>query len=237
VKSIEFINTEPSLDDLVIMPKPTQKTLPGWYKDMEGYPGGTYNPENDEDGFPSETIKKCIPILDSLSMGYLIPLWTDTWVSKKIDGISWMWSAVRQPVKAVEGHHPMQVEGFPMPHEHIKEVFKWINPWLIKTPPGYSTLFIHPLNRNDLPFTILPAVVDTDTFPLSVNFPFFLKNNFSGLIPYGTPIAQAIPFKRDSFKSTRKEINVEKYMKVHNRHESTFINRYKNLWWSKKDFQ
>ena len=54
------------------------------------------------------------------------------------------------------------------------------------------------------PLLTLSGVVDTDDFPLSVQFPFFIKKGFSGLIPAGTPIIQAIPFKRDNWKHTLK---------------------------------
>jgi hypothetical protein len=36
---------------------------------------------------------------------------------------------------------------------------------------------------------------------MSGNIPFFIKEGFSGVIPKGTPIAQVIPFKRESWTS------------------------------------
>jgi len=77
---------------------------------------------------------------------------------------------------------------------------KWHNPWGIKTPPGYSCLFVQPLHRESV-FTIMPGIVDTDTYNNPVNFPFVLNDTkFQGIIPAGTPIAQVIPFKRDSWR-------------------------------------
>jgi hypothetical protein len=32
-----------------------------------------------------------------------------------------------------------------------------------------------------------------------INFPFFLKKDFNGIIKAGTPIIQAIPFKRETW--------------------------------------
>ena len=47
----------------------------------------------------------------------------------------------------------------------------------------------------------MPGIVDTDTYNAPVNFPFVLNNiKFEGLIPAGSPMAQVIPFKRDSWE-------------------------------------
>ena len=61
-------------------------------------------------------------------------------------------------------------------------------------------LFTQPMHRPS-PFTILDGVVDTDQYDSPVNFPFVLNDwKFEGLIPAGTPMAQVIPFKRESWK-------------------------------------
>ena len=47
---------------------------------------------------------------------------------------------------------------------------KILNPWVIETPPGYSCLFLPPLNNADNRFSIIPGIVDTDTFENEINF-------------------------------------------------------------------
>ena len=43
-------------------------------------------------------------------------------------------------------------------------------------------------------------MVDTDTFTAPVHFPMVLTDiKFEGLIPAGTPIAQIVPFQRESW--------------------------------------
>lgn len=42
----------------------------------------------------------------------------------------------------------------------------------------------------------MSGIMDTDRCFDSGNMPFFLKENFEGLIPKGTPYAQIIPIKR-----------------------------------------
>lgn len=56
-----------------------------------------------------------------------------------------------------------------------KNAGKFTNKWLIKTPPGYSCLFIKPMNRLEPRFDIIPGVVDTDTYVNVINFPFILN--------------------------------------------------------------
>lgn len=231
-KEIKFTLTEPELVHAAPDPIPAQKELPDWYKEMDTFIGGVNKYRN-------STMKKCIPILDSMSTGYIIRNWTDILVTDLEDGgKDFSWSLERPGIKAIEGHSFDQVYNYPVPPGFGPEVIKFNNPWHIKTPKGYSCLFIQPNHRKDLPFQIFSGVVDTDTFPLTINFPAHLKEGFTGLIPFGTPIVQVIPFKRDSFKSLidRNDSGDNQRLML-NMHESRFINRYKTLWWNRKEYK
>jgi hypothetical protein len=88
-------------------------------------------------------------------------------------------------------------------------------------------------------FTILPGVVDTDTYTATVNFPMVINDpNFEGLIPKGTPIAQVIPFKREGWQM---EIGSEKELKEQNNVTqkllTQFFDRYKSTFWSRKEYK
>ena len=61
-------------------------------------------------------------------------------------------------------------------------------------------MITHPLNRYDLPFITSSGIVD-ETVSWAGTFSFWVKENFEGIIPYGTPMAQIIPFKRDSWEA------------------------------------
>ena len=75
---------------------------------------------------------------------------------------------------------------------------KFMNPWRIKLPPGYSLLFTQPLNRPDLPFTCFSGVVDCDRFDTTVNIPFaWTGPTGDHVLPAGTPIAQVVPLRRE----------------------------------------
>ena len=115
---------------------------------------------------------------------------------------------------------------------------KWKNPWGIETPKGFSCLIINPVHSSNLYFSILEGIVDTDRYTSPTNFPFVLKDpEFEGMIPAGTPLAQVIPFKRSSWKM---EMGTEKNLKKvrENRDDlsSVFFDRYKRLFWSKKEY-
>lgn len=173
-------------------PQPAFKVIPNWYKELPSYIGDEKRPNGA--GSTTGTIKKCMPVFDAISSGYLILSYTDIFISLR-DGEPWYEWPSFDPIQfhpiVQAPNHPAQ-NGFAYP--------KWINPWAIKTPPGYSCLFVQPFHRESM-FTILPGVVDTDKYTSSVNFPFSLNLPISeGIIPAGTPIAQVIPFKRDSWK-------------------------------------
>jgi MinD superfamily P-loop ATPase len=135
------------------------------------------------------------------------------------------------------GMHPKQQLTESMAKKAKENAGKFHNKWLIRTPPGYSCLFVHPLNRVDDRFEILSGVVETDTYINTVNFPFILKkrdNQF--LFKRGEPMVQVIPFKRESWKMSIKEDNLTRAqaeLSVMGR----FIHSYKKLFWSKKSWK
>ena len=193
-------------------PKPADRFVPDWYKNLESYISGEKKP--DGNGGTSATAKRCMPIFDAISGGYILTTYVDVWVKQVpqvpeatlVDENTDMSQFPTQPFYEWPsfgplGFHPLeQAPQHPGKGAHKLSYPKWINPWAITTPPGYSTLFISPMHRESM-FTILPGIVDTDQYKAAVNFPFVLNDwNFEGFIPAGTPIAQVIPFKRESWE-------------------------------------
>jgi hypothetical protein len=215
-------------------PKPGSKILPTWYKDLNSYLNNEKKPIGD--GTIAPTIKRCIPVLDSLTSGYIITLPTDIHVSikedengKKVQWFEWPSFPLIQfhPIDQAL-NHPLS-KPYPYP--------KFMNPWSIKTPKGYSTLFVQPFHRESV-FTILPGIVDTDIYTAPVNFPFVINDpNFEGYIKRGTPIAQAIPIKRD--KWTMEMGNQEDYFEqngITQKLKTKFFDSYKSTFWDKKEY-
>jgi hypothetical protein len=237
MKEIIFTNTVNALEEFA--PKPASYVVPDWYKNTESYMGGKKKPTGD--GNTTGTIKRCMPVFDSISQGYIITTYTDIFVSQKetvdaegkVKFLPWYeWSSMDSiqfhPVEQAP-LHPEQ-NGAPYP--------KLMNPWGIKTPPGYSTLFMAPVHRSNI-FTILPGVVDTDTYTAPVNFPMVLTDvKFEGLVPAGTPIAQVIPFKRESWSM---KLGGEKELieqnKISSRLRTRFFDSYKIQYRKTKEYK
>jgi hypothetical protein len=211
-------------------PQPASKFVPDWYKNMESYIGKEKKP--DGRGNTNATIKRCMPVFDAITAGYIITLPADVYVSVPDNNQYFQWSAL-----GLVGFHPIE-QAPEHPTRNKYPYPKWTNPWAIKTPRGYSTLFVQPMHRESV-FTILPGIVDTDTYTAPVNFPFVINDpNFEGLIPKGTPIAQVIPFKRENWQM---EIGSEKDIIQQNnitqKLQTKFFDRYKSMFWSRKEYK
>lgn len=220
------------LKGLTNEPQPASHYIPDWYKKISGYITGKKEPDPDMAGTNS-TIKKCIPVFDAITAGYIITTPCDLYVSKKDGKPFYNWSGF----DLIDFHgkeqftgHPNAMGDFPAP--------KFINPWGIKTPKGWSVLIVQPMHRPS-PFTILPAIVDTDAYTNPINFPFVLNDpNFVGMIPAGTPMAQIIPIKRDKWKMYFGGFDeVQKQVNITDRFQVKFFDRYKNFWWQKKEYK
>lgn len=212
-------------------PKPATKSIPNWYKDLDSYMNGKKVPLNN--GETAATAKRCMPIFDAIGCGYIIESPADVYITQENGSPYYQWTNY----KLIDFHIKEQILNYPSGSN--LEVFpKWVNPWGIKTPKGYSVLFTQPMHR-DLPFTILPGVVDTDRYTAAVNFPFVLNDpNFEGMIPAGTPIAQVVPFKRDPWQmKIGDEQDLIEQAKVLNRLQSKFFDRYKNFFRVEKQYK
>jgi hypothetical protein len=96
-------------------------------------------------------------------------------------------------------------------------LIKFHNLWTIEAPDGYALLFTHPANRFDLPFTTLTGLVDCDRYHDNwIHFPAHWHDaNFSGLLPKGTPVAQCIPIKRESWVVRTAAFTKEETQRAH----------------------
>jgi len=122
--------------------------------------------------------------------------------------------------------------------------FKFLNPWIIRTPPGYSCLFTSPFNTEKRDIRLTTGIVDTDNFEAYTNFPFFLTDwdtskSKSKMIKKGTPIALVFPFKRDDWqmnivndKHLKDKINVLSWKWF-----TTLIDTYRNKTWTRKNYK
>lgn len=231
---IQFIPAREELVGVFDPPVPAAQILPEWYKRQPGYADGIKRVT--AEGNYNHTVKHCMPVFDAMSLGYVITLPQDVEIVETESGISTNWPS--DVFKQFESHSPAQVSEMPIDTETYEPVpWKLNNPWVVRTPPGYSCLFTHPMWRDDLPFHCLSGVVDTDVYNFQpVNFPCLLRRGFRGIIPMGTPMIQVIPFKRKEWES---EVLTETADgdKKWQRSKRRFGHRYKKDYRQKKQYR
>ena len=213
-------------------PKPAADFMPEWYKRL--------SPEPEKDVI---TAKACRPLLDSFCTGYIIPfpcsvkficykednelqidmlteggVFSDDLSNEKFQFISW--------------HNKIQLDGHPYYEktpegEYRDHPFKFLNPWIVKTPTNYSSIFTNPFNQSFGAFSLATGVVETDKYCNGVDLPaFFHIKEGEYIFEAGTPMVQIVPFARETwehkvtklhnnfsirnlYKKTRKHFSVE----------------------------
>lgn len=186
---IEFL-CSPEDEGVIPAPYPARDSLPDWFKKLPSVDASALSPTNN-----GLTIKRCMPFFDAMTTGWILPLAATVRIAIKDDGqtvdAGWEFDRVM-----VSNHSPYQVAGHPAAP---RPPCKFHNYWTIKTPRGWSCLFVPPLNRANGAVTLLAGIVDTDRYASPINFPFFATGP-DGLhtIEKGTPLVQLIPFKRET---------------------------------------
>lgn len=215
-------------------PKPTKAIAkaPEWYKKLE-----PFVPEGDSPN--SKTIKKCVPFLDALSNGFIIPLWADMWVKAAGDNLTIEFPKNFPLPTSIESHSYDQIKNYPLKDEPFgRSPLKFMNPWIIETEPGVSCLITSPLNHFNNKFKIIDGIVDTDTYYNQINFPWlWVGGEGEFMFKKGMPLVQIIPFKRDSYELNVGEINPEKQMEVTTLLGTKMVDAYKDEFWNKSPQQ
>lgn len=216
-----------NMQGVIPEPKAALKFAPAYFKGIK--PQSDNNPKNG-------TVKRCVPFLDALSQGFIIPLWADMWVFTK-DGEITVEFPTNFPQPETLGQHGyQQVIGHPLKDKPYGRLpMKFINPWLIETDEGVSCLFTSPLNHLETRFKILDGVVDTDTYYNNVNFPFlWTGGDGEFFIKKGTPLVQVIPFRREDTELTTKTTNLDKRSHTQAVLGTKLRNGYRDEFWHKK---
>lgn len=231
--NIVFIPTTKEVQSMVDPPKPAKLCIPKWFKDIPAV--NEKNVEISFNGMPDTNLKNCMPFFDSLVSGYIQETWSDIVVQKDKDGdITYNQSSSISPT--IMNHR--EKTHMPIENNFYDFEFVWNQVWIPKLPDGYSYLFLNPLNRVDLPFYTSSAIVDADKVNYSTqgSIPFYIKKDFIGIIPKGTPMYQMIPFKRESWAMSLEEYNEELTIKGVSKLRSKFVGYYKDNYWSKKEY-
>ena len=184
------------------------------------------------------TIKKCTPIIDGLTSGYIISTPQDIEVVNNENNKILSWKMRREKHELVgdliSTDDNFRINGMKIPEEYDETIWRIDIGYSVKTPKGYSILITQPLNRFDSPFLVFSAVLDSDHEFTRITIPFFIKKSFTGTIDIDTPIVQIIPFKRDNWiKILEKPFkDTELYGLVFNRNKTN--GAYRKFSWRKK---
>jgi hypothetical protein len=214
-----------------------KKFIPEWYKKAETH----FSSEEDlaiEEGTQktSAGLKTCVPFLDAMISGYALVVPFDIYVGKTEDGdLDMKWNAPQGWENFVEERPKESGSTMPRPAGHAPNHMVWSGRWGIKVPRGYSVLVTHPLNRQDLPFTTSSAIMDSDKFFGNGNIPFFIKEDFVGVIEKGTPFAQIIPIKRKRWKMIHNSALKDAIQK-HGHDVRKKEGTYKKKYWTRKEY-
>ncbi|QIA23326.1 DUF6065 family protein [Mesorhizobium sp. AA22] len=198
-RSIRFV-CRPEDYGVIAPPVAAKTVLPDWFRKLPAVDSQQASATNN-----GLTVKRCMPFLDAMTTGWILPLAATVRLEVKDGGrvvdAGWEFDRVM-----VSNHGAHQVAGNP---KEPAPPCKFHNYWSIRTPPGWSCLFLPPLNRPAQPFECVAGIVDTDRYAADIHFPFFATAP-DGLyvIEKGTPLVQVIPVRREG-AALKAEIRAE----------------------------
>jgi hypothetical protein len=208
---IEFFTDHEGL--LEFPPVPASKVLPEWFKKMapsiELPPGSSSFPFGVSKALKlsnvNATIRRCPGVISYLSEGYIIPLWSDFLV--QIRGKTVYCAGSNELAKASPHSKDMQYSTMPLPEGYLPDSVKFLNPWKVKTPPGWSVLLSQPFYHFEQRFTAVPGVVDSDVYHhIHVNT-FFRKGDLDHQLKMGMPFVHIMPFQRNALEPEVRVMN------------------------------
>jgi len=189
--------TEEKYHGVVPEPTPAYKYLPKWYQNTDI--------KQKRDGVPSEkeyTVRACMPFFDSLSMGWILPLPMDIYINRTENRLTVDYEDKYQFGVEVSSGDDMFGGNKPVEDAFLA---KFVTPWYVDAPKGFSVMILPPLNRwgNDFYNYFMPfsGVFDADSYPSALN-QFALAEIPEGTnttIKSGTPIAQLVFMNRNAF--------------------------------------
>ena len=253
-KIIEFIAPKDYLDheEKIVYPEPIKLHMSDWYKKLKT-------------SWEYPTVKSCIPFLESMTTGYALKVPQEMEIIVENDKMeirlprnASMFEDLMEPhnpehkinlhfEKSIKSNlHSQGQLGKDCPYHKNQNKFsdvadipyvKIMYPFKIKTPKGYACLFMPPLNVEKKDYEILSGIVDTDTFPMYVNFPFKMTGKSKKVtLKKGEIFAQCIPYKKESWSlkvsADKESKRAQKLKKIF--FFSYIIDNYKKIVWNKQ---
>ncbi len=216
---VEFM-IDKDLYGAVPEPYPASSDFPDWYKDIPMF-------ATDEHGRDDKThysIRGCKPFMQSLSLGWMLPLPSDLHIVKDQNGARVHFNDIGDFSVLSTQDHSMYGEEYNVPIDGGVSV-KFETPWYISVPENYSLFNLPILNRweSDIYKYFYPfsGIWEADKVVTSVN-QFAIMNlpeKINTIIPAGTPIAQIAAVHRDAFlyNATTRSLSEEEHSIIEKR--------------------
>lgn len=248
MKKIRFIPENEYIEKNINPPQPAKLFLPEWYRlaesaiDKDTGEIARISDKNIQGG-----LKSCIPFLDAMISGYMMTTWEDIEITEN-DGENLSWRYVKKNIYTNEYDEISPVidviaertgdigHTIPRPAGHSINHLAINSQWGVRLPRGWSLMVTHPYNRFDLPFTTMAGFMDSDEFWTNGNIPFFIKKDWTGVIPSGTPYAQLIPIKRKSWYSYISLFSAKRMRVLGVKTRSVKMGYYKKNIWVRKEY-
>jgi len=172
--------------DPEFMPVSNKSDWPDWFKNRPRGEG---------------TLGNCAGVQDVLSLGYTFRMPAAMTIAPDSTGQNWTaaWEAPWSSLNVNSFSYTQVGDGCPVTQGRALpkgSFIKIVNPWLIKTAPGWSTMLIPPFWEQRQDWTLMPGAVNTDYYH-HANWVINIYTDKKFTIPRGAPIAQAITFPRN----------------------------------------
>jgi hypothetical protein len=243
-------------------PSPVKNHIPNWFLEKDKHvrnEDGTYpliflkgeNGNTVPSRMPSW--KSCPALLDVFVSGYYLFTPCDITIKTNHENpekqpvtvkLGGAWS--RDDANQIKGFAFCKLrgdeEGLPKPDGYYEIPYTWVLNWSAQVPKGYTIFLTSPINIPNLPFKTMSGFMDSYSILTgSGNIPVYFKEGWEGTIPAGTPYAQLIPIKNESWESEIVEYTDEEIKENFNQYVEDYmlgfgITSYKGKDWSKKRY-
>jgi hypothetical protein len=204
-------------EGLVPEPYPSYKKIPSWFSNTEIISRKSKCPFRFLHGETQNIDKKtnisgCPGVIDFLSTGYVVPAWNN-FAFRNDNGRLYVNWEHNFHEKYNLHENKEQISGFNDTEKAKYDGFSKIDsPWYVKTSPGISIMYTHPLWHREKRFTTVTGIMHTDQFPMPIKW-FFewnteIEDDMSSdilpqeqIVTIGTPLFLIIPFVREKFTS------------------------------------
>ena len=185
----------------------SRSKTPDWFKNI---PAG------------DSSLKRCYGVADYLRTGYVVPLWATLDVRLPINKFDKGWDAKFNIMSSylfevesvteddmqfyfsyesiLKNQFPGSQVGneCPVAKKKTREssYLKLVTPWVVRTAPGWSSLFLPQIWEPNPNYEVMGAVIHTDYYP-NANLVINVLTDKPFRIPEGTIMQHIIPFKRD----------------------------------------